>query len=485
MIQQNRSLLNHFSFCFFSVSLFLRKSPWTNGPNPDILYATKESERKKKVSSRKYLPIAVGALALVALLLLFLTRGLDFSWNAGQLLKHEEPVVPASGQRYPVRDVELNVNVSLPKESYIQLLEYNESFMAKYPYITVHIHNEGEAEGLYGKWLEQSRSGLASDVMLMDNGWVLPFAVKGYLKPAESLMSVDALSDQLAGLTEPLRWNGYLWGVPKEANPDLLLWNKRLLDKSGLKEPPRDEASLQEAASALTSPDGSYLSLAEANKGELRQLLLWCMAFYGKGEALLNLEGMTERQREGLEWLDASRLTLAEAGKGSQEMLQELIEKDLALAFMMTWEQYAKLPEASREKLLPDKRVLPYAWLGGSSFTVSSRSKAAVEAMLWIEEVTGTDAGRLAYEYSAKLPVRASLYAEIGGVLPRTLLPPVWWYEAASAKLPEQSMPRTDADWPLRWQRWQEELEMLPGGDWSRFPERLAATDSTVIMSGE
>ncbi|MHA7963784.1 extracellular solute-binding protein [Paenibacillus sp. CAU 1782] len=438
------------------------------------------------MSSRKYMPIAGGALLLAGLLLLFLTRGLDFSWNAGQSLNDEESVIPASGQRFPVQDVELNVNVSLPKESYIQLLEYNESFMAKYPHITVHLHNEADEAGLYGKWLEQSRGGVAPDVMLMDNGWVLPFAVKGYLKPAESLMSVDALSDQLAGLTEPLRWNGYLWGVPKEANPDLLFWSKGLLGKAGLSEPPRDEAALQEAAAALANFDSQGSVLAQANKKELRQLILWCMTFYGKGEELLNLEGMTGRQRQGLELLDPTHLMLLETGRGAQEVLNEQVEKDAALAFMITWDQFARLPESAKEKLLPDKRFLPYAWLGGSSFTVSSRSKAAAEAMLWIEEVTGTDAGRLAYEYSAKLPVRASLYAEIGGVLPRTATaPPIWWYEAASAKLPEQSVPRPDADWPLRWQQWQKDFEVVHESDWSRFPDGFVTSDAITIPPGE
>lgn len=404
------------------------------------------------MSSRKYMQIAGGLLLLAALLILFFTRALDFSWNASRPASEGGSFAPADGRRYPVREIEINVNVSLPKESYVQLLEYNESFKSKYPYITVHLTNDEDKTGLYDKWLRQSREGNAPDVMLMNNEWIVPFAVKGYLKSAENLMSVDALSDQLAGLTEALRWNGYLWGVPKEANPDLLFWHKERLELAGFSEPPRDEAELRAAAASLAANPGDEAALLYSDETSLRQMLLWCMTFYGDGGELIDLNGFTPRQRQGVEWM----LSNAWGNAGAAGLrVDDTIQAGKALALMISWEEFRRLPDAAASELLLDKRFLSYAWMGGSSYAVSSRSASAPEAMLWIEEMTGTETGRLAYEYSGKLPVRASLYGDIASTLPRAgNAPPIWWYEAESSKPPEGSLPKPDEEWPLRWKEW-------------------------------
>lgn len=418
------------------------------------------------MSPRKIAPIAGGALLLTVLLLLYFSRTLDWNWNAQIGIDNQSQMVAVSNQRLSYESAQLNVNVSLSKEDFAQLHEYNARFMGKYPHIEVNLTNEEPSPDLFVRWSERSESGMGPDIMLMENGWVVPFAVKGYLKSVDGLISGDALADQLSGLTEPLRWNGYLWAVPKNIDPHMLFWNKDLLDGASIAKLPNDEATLREAAAAVAAIQGDeQLYLVNFSPGELQQPLMWLSKFYGDPGVLINLQGMTDKQRDGLEWLQSIHSFVSGIAGTRYLQLSQEIENDKQLSLILSWEQYSKLTQAAREKLTPDEDMF-FSWLGGSSFAISSRSRAEKEAMLWIEEITGTASGRLALEYSGKLPVRASLYGEAGRLLSRSRpSPPLWWYEAMSAKPPERDMIRPDKEWPIRWQQWERRWESLSFDD--------------------
>lgn len=411
------------------------------------------------MSPRKYASLLIIALLLTALLLIYFTDSMNWNWNRTDKLDGFTPVEPAGGQRIAPVSTDLVATVSLPLSEYSRLLKQNERFMLDNPHVNVQLLNISDDDGVYTNLLEQSAIGVAPDIMLIDNSWVIPLAVRGYLKPIDSLMMGDVLSDQLPGLLEPLKWNGYLWGSPNEVNPYVIAWNKDMLKEAGQSEPPSDWTAYQQMSDQLiaASPNqNGERFLVNFSPGDLRQLLLWTARFGTDRGELINMRRLSSQQQDKLLWLHSLPNAVSFVPLSRSHQLMELVREKRLLMIMLPWEEYNGLDDSTRDKLLIEKEAIYYPWLNGSSFVISSGSKSENEAMLWIQEMTNTVNGLEQFENGSKLPVRASLYNEYVKLLTKSgEKPPSWWLKTLGARTaPGDNLAQPDPDWPNRWQQW-------------------------------
>ncbi|RJX41149.1 extracellular solute-binding protein [Paenibacillus pinisoli] len=436
------------------------------------------------MSPRKYVPLFVGALLLTALLLLFFSRSMSWNWNRVNHSDGVQPIEPAGGQRITQLSTDLYVNVSLPTADYDRLVERTERFMLDYPHIQVEISNERDSDGRYEHLLTMSKQGLAPDVMLLDNGGIIPLAVKGLLKPVDGLMAGEVLTDQLPRLLETLKWNGYMWAVPYRINPYVVAWDKELLKEGGLSGPPDQWGAFQSLAEKIASASvslepGQERFIVNFSPDEMEQLLIWSARLSNGKEELINLQALPDTLLDRLAWLQ-SKGNLASVSSRRGAELNELIEKHRLLMLIMPWEELNGLSQSARSKLLVEQKDIDYPWLGGTSFAISSGSSAESEAMLWIQEMTSPYNSLKDFEEGGKLPVRSSLYDQMRLITKSGDTPPYWWLEALSAKVTDRDSVTPDPDWPKRWRDWSGAWRAA-AGDPSRldaFVQAVTAADS-------
>lgn len=170
--------------------------------------------------TRKTIPFIVGSILLVAVAFLFLTRALD--WTYVSDFYKDEPTVIVVPEEEPLERVKLEVAVSLDAQQYEELVGLSEKIKEQYPQLDVQIINYGEEHYSYEDWQRLARLGELGDIQLVANEWVVPLAIQGLYQPIDRLMNNEALSDQLPGIVDALKWNGYMWAVPYESNPYLL-----------------------------------------------------------------------------------------------------------------------------------------------------------------------------------------------------------------------------------------------------------------------
>lgn len=170
--------------------------------------------------TRKTIPFIVGSILLVAVAFLFLTRALD--WTYVSDFYKDEPTLVVVPEEEPVERVKLEVAVSLDAQQYEELVGLSEKIKEQYPQLDVEIINYGDEHYSYEDWQRLARLGELGDIQLVYNEWVVPLAIQGLYQPIDRLMNNEALSDQLPGIVDALKWNGYMWAVPYESNPYLL-----------------------------------------------------------------------------------------------------------------------------------------------------------------------------------------------------------------------------------------------------------------------
>lgn len=111
-------------------------------------------------------------------------------------------------------------------------------FEKKYPKIKVKYQNVpfGEAEKKF-KTAAQSGSG-APDVIRSEVAWTAEFASLGYLAPLKGTPALNNAGDFLSAPLSSTVYQGKAYAVPQVTDSVALLYNKRLLKKAGIDEPP-------------------------------------------------------------------------------------------------------------------------------------------------------------------------------------------------------------------------------------------------------
>ncbi len=110
-------------------------------------------------------------------------------------------------------------------------------------------------EEAYDVLKQASQLGEAPDIMLLNNAWVNEFAALGYLKPVDELLDSDPQAQRLSAVMNQVKWNGYIWGIPKDVDPYILAWNKQKAEEIQAEEPPQTAEELLQWNSQFMNPD--------------------------------------------------------------------------------------------------------------------------------------------------------------------------------------------------------------------------------------
>lgn len=96
----------------------------------------------------------------------------------------------------------------------------------------------------------------APDVLRAEVGWTPAFAKQGYLLPLDG---TDALAEQgkfRPNLIKQAQYQGKTYGVPLVTDTLALVYNKQLLEKAGIDQPPTDWAALKKDAAKIKDKTG-------------------------------------------------------------------------------------------------------------------------------------------------------------------------------------------------------------------------------------
>lgn len=365
------------------------------------------------------------------------------------------------------------VTVSMNPDEFTYLEEASERFRVKYPNIQVQLQNIESGEEAYTAWKQDLMLGSSSDIMLMDSGWVREFAVMGLLEPVDSVNTANTVSDQPTQLLAPLKWNSYLWGIPYDADPSVLVWNRAMLAEQNLNAPPKDWAGFVELAGLVTASGEASESLLYV-PDDFSETAAWLDAWSSadkRGAGYLSLsEDSADRLKE------TASLTIPSAAINNRLLGSEM-EKQRLLASVVPWSLYKGLSGAEQDKLEIDKKKLRNLWLGSRSFVVSANSEKIEAAFNWIKEMTSVTEQEQTYERFGKLPAKNSLYEISGYSGTIAQYPPSWWLPLLNDEpISEPPAP----NWPREWNRWQASWRLYTAGaaDIASFIHSITASSS-------
>lgn len=161
--------------------------------------------------------IGIAATALViALLPLWRPGSAPSRSSAGDSSSGSLDALARDWTNEPPEPVELTVELAVRPEEFRAFEALNEAYMSAMPGVTVRLTRvEGEP---HEKWLKQAATGIAADLLLLDNDWVQRFASRGALQPVDLAELLDGRAAN-GPWSESVRWNGYDWAVPKDVDP--------------------------------------------------------------------------------------------------------------------------------------------------------------------------------------------------------------------------------------------------------------------------
>lgn len=325
----------------------------------------------------------------------------------------------ASAQPFtPMVFSELTVEVGMEEAEFNVLAGQNEAFMLRHPDINIDLIRVEPAQA-YRNFVLSSQLGDSADIILLANEWVREFASSGYLLPADAAFVGKALAEQFDALAAPLKWNGYLWGVPRSFDPFVVIWNIDMLH----------EWLGGDVVLPLTIEQWSALA---TKSSELQGTPSWLTLDPSDPLALLAwLENVSGGRSDGI-WSKGSRpwegtpfeqgLTLLEQQRSNITFAQTTEQASFSLknretlAAIIPYSKAATLaaePRLSSDaKLELDHRTwkLPYVWPRGSSFVISSHTVVEDAAHTWIAEMTDIPIQLQNMEELNRLPVYRTLY---------------------------------------------------------------------------
>lgn len=332
-----------------------------------------------------------------------------------------EPSIPPDDEAEPVR---LKVAVPLSEAEFAYLQKKSDEQAFQYRDIEVELKRVEPREA-YAAFRQASRIGESADVMLMPNEWVKTFAVSGYLMPADSAFVGDAMSEQFDALSSPLKWNGLFWGVPRDFDPPVLVWNLNVLRSIAGENavPPQTLAQWAELASgsrtgpapvawlAMSGSDpASFLTWMQSASGERTDTVWTKKADPWSGTPLAHALELLVQERTGV--------FIAGDGEDVETALTDGRAASAVLPYSAAQKLIDEGAEMNRSGLLMDRSAwqLPFVWPQGRSYAISSSTEAEDAARRWIAAMTEPSVQLDNWETFGKLPVYRSLYQN-GGAL--------------------------------------------------------------------
>jgi multiple sugar transport system substrate-binding protein len=139
--------------------------------------------------------------------------------------------------------------------------EARDTFQEQYPQISIEIVSAASFIDFIQKIQTLAAGGQAPDVIMMGGEWFPVYADQEVFQPLDPFIADTPdfqEEDYLAAALDGLRYEGQLWGLPKDVNVNVLFYNKDAFDEAGLDYPSAEWTwdDLLEAAQKLTKRSG-------------------------------------------------------------------------------------------------------------------------------------------------------------------------------------------------------------------------------------
>jgi maltose-binding protein MalE len=119
----------------------------------------------------------------------------------------------------------LKVTVSMQPTEYALLQKQSAEYTLSHN--DIHVELKNVIDG-YAELKKANQLGDGPDLMLLDNHWVNEFAALGFLHPMDEFFTGEQQSHGITTLMNQVKWNGYLWAIPKDVDPYILVWNTKI-----------------------------------------------------------------------------------------------------------------------------------------------------------------------------------------------------------------------------------------------------------------
>lgn len=154
-------------------------------------------------------------------------------------------------------------DTSDPKNEGPAFKQLIERFNAKYPNVKINYQSVpfGEAQNKF-KTAAEAKTG-APDILRAEVAWVPEFASLGYLYALDDTTLMKDHADYLETPMSSGMYEGKTYGVPQVTDSLALLYNKAILEKAGVTQPPKTWVELKSAAQTIkkkTGKDGLFIN---------------------------------------------------------------------------------------------------------------------------------------------------------------------------------------------------------------------------------
>lgn len=275
------------------------------------------------------------------------------------------------------------------------------------------------AKEAYEKWKKAGQIGEAPDLMLLDNNWVHEFAALGFLQPVGDFFSSDQQNGRIGTLMSQVKWNGYIWGVPKDVDPYIIAWNKKTASQYKLEQAPKTPDELILWSRTMLKPEEgkygiymeptdpySFIALASSLTGA------WLdpdKTWKDPAAAEKRLSALLAPQEEA--WTGKAYSKNYPLPSPAWSPWEELAKGNIGamVTTVSEFKQHAKedLVIASIPAYSETEHPV---WLKGRSFTISSRTPNAQLLMQWIKEMTVPETEIKTWNQTKILPAQIPSY---------------------------------------------------------------------------
>lgn len=273
-------------------------------------------------------------------------------------------------------------------------------------------------EALEQKIQTSAKSG-GYDVVVIDAPWTAKFAKAGFVKDVSEKLKSEEESDIFTGAIDSVSYDGKLYGMPWLNDTKFLFYNKEILEKAGIQNPPTNFEELKEQAEIIRDkklvpyPIVWSWSQAEALVCDVTALT----SSFG-GKMIADNGKPTLNDPKNIEALSFMTDTLNE--KLTDPKSTEYLEEDVRgvfssgkSAFALNWTYMFNMANDEKESSIAGKvgiAPIPMSVNGGMGLSVTSGSKHADEAWEYIQYLSSKEIQKN-YAKNA-LPIWKSLYEE-------------------------------------------------------------------------
>lgn len=313
----------------------------------------------------------------------------------------------------------IKAQVSMDEKEYELFLMLAKQFADAHDGISIQVENVPAKEA-YDKWKKASQLGEAPDLMLLDNAWVHEFAALGFLQPVDGFFSGDQQNQRFVTLMNQVKWNGYIWGIPKDVDPYILAWNKKSAAEMKSDHSPETTEELAAWNKAMLKPDeGRYGVYVDPNDTlGFMALVSSLTGAWQQTEKVWPSEAVAQKTLESFlapqeEAWSGKYLTKNYPVPSANWSPWDLLNKG-KIAVMIT------TASAFRQNANEDIGIaaLPAVggkengvWLKGRSFVMSSRTKNAKLLMDWMKDVTSSETEIRFWNEAKTLPAQIPSYS--------------------------------------------------------------------------